>query len=461
MSYHPSDATVQVQTTSNYFALIKAANTVGYFSLVYLTWRFLTHHLDWQLSTGCVVISGSWLALTRIKVDHLLQTYFDVLSRIELELPVLLGISTSVVALFAHALHPIMHVLALAEIAGWTWIFFLFKANQALFKKQGYGPVPIQTWVDPPASVLKPCDLILTSGNVAKGLHETVGHAEVVLKMPDGKMMLLSSNMDKGANLHPLEEVTGPSYKGHYVALHLATPMTESKEREAAEIAVQLVQANKQWAEKENAKLSAVINWLPLPQSTKASLRKTLHVTGYDWFGMFMGRVAKDHWTCIGAALELYHRMGITTNQYGTGLFGFGTTLFDPILPVRFLADPAFDLITTDAEKAEKTGLPTMDKTAVSLNKNSRFILKLSGVEALALLPFIAKIFEGRVIVFWSHYGLKPYFFGALCLYAIGIILALLIKNRSLGLVVAAILSLPFFALPFFEMAIITSMPGF
>jgi hypothetical protein len=99
----------------------------------------------------------------------------------------------------------------------------------------------------------------LTSGNVAKGLHESVGHAEVVLKMPDGKMMLLSSNMDKGANLHPLEEVTGPSYKGHYVALHLAKPMTESKEREAAEIAEQLVAENKQWAEKENAKLSAAI----------------------------------------------------------------------------------------------------------------------------------------------------------------------------------------------------------
>jgi hypothetical protein len=134
LSYHPSDATVQVQTTSN--------------SLVYLTWRFLTHHLDWQLSTGCVVISGSWLALTRIKVDHLLQTYFDVLSRIELELPVLLGIITSVVALFAHALHPIMHVVALAEIAGWTWIFFLFKANQDLGRSAGFSAQTLRSDFD-------------------------------------------------------------------------------------------------------------------------------------------------------------------------------------------------------------------------------------------------------------------------------------------------------------------------
>src|ERR1700677_4438639 len=91
LPYHPSDSTVQVQTTTNYFAVIKAANTVGYFSLIYLTWRFITHNFDWQLSTGCVVVSACWLVLTRIKVDHLLQTYFDVLSRIELELPVFVG----------------------------------------------------------------------------------------------------------------------------------------------------------------------------------------------------------------------------------------------------------------------------------------------------------------------------------------------------------------------------------
>lgn len=61
-----------------------------------------------------------------------------------------------------------------------------------------------------------------------------------------------------------------------------------------------------------------------------------------------MGRVAVDHWTCIGACLELYKRMGVRTNAYGTGLLGFGTTLFDPVMPVRFLSDPAFELITKE-----------------------------------------------------------------------------------------------------------------
>jgi hypothetical protein len=52
-------------------------------------------------------------------------------------------------------------------------------------------------------------------------------------------------------------------------------------------------------------------------------------------------RLAQDRWTCIGACLDLYERLGVRTNPYGTGLLGFGTTLFDSIMSVRFLSDRA------------------------------------------------------------------------------------------------------------------------
>ncbi|MBY0357535.1 MAG: hypothetical protein K2W82_05990 [Candidatus Obscuribacterales bacterium] len=45
--------------------------------------------------------------------------------------------------------------------------------------------------------------------------------------------------------------------------------------------------------------------------------------------------------------------MGVKTNSYGTGLLGFGTTLFDPIMPVRFLSDPAFQLLLKRSETTE------------------------------------------------------------------------------------------------------------
>ncbi|MDQ5933083.1 MAG: hypothetical protein QG574_367 [Cyanobacteriota bacterium erpe_2018_sw_21hr_WHONDRS-SW48-000092_B_bin.40] len=346
--YSPAEPCIAVQRNSAYFDLVKAINTVCYFSLIWLTYKFLSHQLDWQLSGGCVLVSGAWLILTRIKVDHLLQTYFDVLSRIELQLPVVLGLSLSLLALFAKALHPIVHVLALAEIACWIYLFILYRHNKARFKKQGYGPVPLNTIINPPAELLRAGDLLLTSGNVAKRLHESVGHAEVVLEDASGAKMLLSSYMDKGCTLHQLSDLTGPDYDGSYVGLHLQEPWSDEQKARAFAIAQEMVKSNRLWAEAENIRVLKRINFFPLPDWLSSKLKHFFHASGYDWFGTFMGRIAPDRWTCIGAAVELYKRMKVPINHYGTGLLGVGTTLLDPIMPVRFLADPALNLIEKD-----------------------------------------------------------------------------------------------------------------
>jgi hypothetical protein len=354
MVFHPPETSVKIQTSPAYYAFTKAANTVGYFSLLYLTWRFLTWHLDWQLANGCVIISACWLILTRIKEDHLLQTYFDVLSRIEMQLPVVTGFFLSAAALFSRA-HPFDRYLAIAEIFGWIYIYYVYRSNMHRFKKQGFGPVPLNTWVSPPASALTAGDLILTSGNIARQLHESVGHAEMVLEMEDGELALFSSYMDKGTNIHPLTDLTGDGYKGHYVALKLKEPWTFEQKLEATSIAREMVETNRKWAAAENLKLDKFVGRLPLPAPWKNVLKTKLHVSGYDWFGTFMGRVAQERWTCIGACIDLYRRMGVPLNFYGTGLLGFGTTLFDPILPVRFLSDPAFVLITTETKTPGET----------------------------------------------------------------------------------------------------------
>jgi hypothetical protein len=98
---------------------------------------------------------------------------------------------------------------------------------------------------------------------------------------------------------------------------------------------------------------------------------------------------------------------------------------------------------------------------SLSKLKDSRFALMLLAIEVVAFCPFIAKVLEGRAVVFWSHYGVRPYFFGAPGLLGIGVILALCLKNRSVGTAAAIIFSIPMFLLPFFEIVIITSMSGF
>jgi len=356
MPFHPSEASVRLQTTPSYFALVKAANTIGYFALIYLTWRFATGHFDWKISYGCVLINACWLVLTRIKTDHLLQTYFDIFSRLELELPVVSGMILSIAAVLSPC-HWLTKGLAVLEALCWIYIWIIYNRNKQRFKVQGYGPVPINTWVSPPASELAAGDLILTSGNIARDLHESVAHAEMVIQRADGKLGLFSCYMEKGAKIHTLESLTSSNYKGYYIALELRHPWTEDQKVRATSIAEEMVRKNEEWRDHENEKIGKFISRLPLPESTKDYLKKRFWASGYDWFGTFMGRVVPDRWTCIGACVELYHRMGVKTNFYGTGLLGFGTTLFDPIMPVRFLSDPAFVLIEKQQSGADQVAV--------------------------------------------------------------------------------------------------------
>jgi hypothetical protein len=91
----------------------------------------------------------------------------------------------------------------------------------------------------------------------------------------------------------------------------------------------------------------------------------------------------------------------------------------------------------------------------------SKFALLLLTIETTALLPFAVKIFTGRAYVFWSHYGLSRYFWCAMASASLGLMLSFRLKNHSVGILAASILSVPIFLLPFFETAIIVSMPGF
>ncbi|MBY0357534.1 MAG: hypothetical protein K2W82_05985 [Candidatus Obscuribacterales bacterium] len=303
MSYNPPASSVTLQRSQAYFAVTKALNTISYLWIVHLSWRFITHRLDWQLATGCVVISAAWLIITRIKTEHLLRTYFDILSRIEIHLPMIFGILLSTVALFTKA-HTFYHLVAIVEIIIWLYIYGLYKKNQSSFEKQGYGPVPLHTWINPPASELRSGDLILTSGRIAHALHESVGHAETVLRMPDGQWMLFSSYMDKGTSLHPLSELTSAN-EGHYIALHLKEPWNQEQELEAATIAKAMVETDHLWAAQENARSEAIIEALPLPSKFKSALKRfflchRLRLVRY-FYGTYGQRPLDLYWCLPGA----------------------------------------------------------------------------------------------------------------------------------------------------------------
>lgn len=343
-----SYAAQKLTSSDLYFTLHKAATTVAYLFLLILTWRFLTHKLDWRLAVGCNVLSGLWLVLIRLKMSTFLKTYFDVFSRLEIVVPICIGIALSAVAFFGHSAVP-LHLVSLTQFGLWVWIYVVYTQNRKQYIVEGHGPVPRGTWVNPPDDVLEPGDLLLTSGNIATQLHESVGHAAIVVQTERGPLKVLSSHMDSGTTLEPLKSMTSSQkQKGHYIGLRLKKRLTDEQVEQMGKIAQQMVTENRRWAKERNEYTEHFIARLPIGEQFKAKLNKHFQASGYDWFGTLFGRIAKHHWTCIGAALELYHRLGIKTRPYGTGLLGFGTTLFDPIMPVRFLSDPAFELIKKD-----------------------------------------------------------------------------------------------------------------
>jgi len=332
------------------YQLLKAADTLAYLGLGWLTWRFLDGELHWRLAIAAVVLSGGWLAVTFARMSHLLKTYFDVVSRLEVILPAALGAGAALFAVF-DTRYAATRAVAAAELAAWALLVLRYRRNRARFVRRGHGPLPAGCWLNPPADALEPGDLVLTSGMVAAGLRESVGHGETVVRAGDGSLACFTCRMDQGALLHAAPALLADLRRRaiHYIVLRLRHELSPEQAARAEAIARSMIAENQSWAERSNRRRRAVIERLPLPRRVRVRLLHTFHTAGYDWLGLFMGRIAPARWTCIGACLELYHRLGIATNPYGTGLLGAGTTLFDPIMPVRFLSDPAFRLLTEDA----------------------------------------------------------------------------------------------------------------
>lgn len=336
--------------------LLKAVDPISYVALIWLTWRFLDGELHWRIAIGAVVLSGGWLVTTLVRMNHLFKTYFDVLSRLEFSVPWCLGVGLAGFAV-SHTHLASTRVVAAVELLAWALLLVLYRRNRRRYVRQGHGPLPAGCWVSPPAEVLRPGDLILTSGLVAAGLREAVGHGETVIRTRAGGMESLSSYMDRGAVLHPVAEFTSAVRRhGHYVVLRLRDAPGEEQVERAEQIAREMLAENAQWRTRVNERRRTIIGRLPLPAGWKAALARRVDSSGYDWMGLFMGRLAPHRWTCIGACLELYRRLGVQTDAYGTGLLGFGTTLLDPIMPVRFLSDSAFRLVRLDDR--EGSGAP-------------------------------------------------------------------------------------------------------
>lgn len=334
----------------------------------------ITHMSGPEFFRDCVLVSGFWLALTTASWARLLMSYADKMSRVRIGIPVALGLVFSTVAFFGSLLSedyvwrlPILSA-ALLEIGLWSVLYLLQERTRSHFVPKGYGLMPVAAWINPPASAMKEGDIILTSGRVARQTRNTVGHMELVLKRVDGEketLIAFSSYMESGVVFHSLRALCKAEAKmSHYIALRPLVPMSVEQNREALRIAEEMMAVNHVWRETESERRTRLVEkYLPasfdaiflvggyVPALRQWVLKKYLP-TGYDWLGLYTGRRFANRWTCMGACLEVLNKVGMRTRPYGTGLLGLGTGLFNPLMPVRFLAEPSYRLLTIADEAA-------------------------------------------------------------------------------------------------------------
>jgi hypothetical protein len=233
----------------------------GIFAL-FATWRWLHTGFNTEFSLSCLILSGIWLTLTRVHMGYLLRTYFDILSRLQVLLPVAFGIVLSVLAFVSTGVL-LWKGLALGSFAYWGYIFWRYRQNKRNYETVGHGPLPAGAWLNVPLEALRPGDILLTSGRIATKLRESVGHGEIVVRV-GGKLMSFSSYMLYGTVLNPLEEVVGAKNKrGHYIVLRPSVPWTEEETVLAELIVLAMMRENRLWAEQTQARRDRLIARLP------------------------------------------------------------------------------------------------------------------------------------------------------------------------------------------------------
>lgn len=323
--------------------------------MLYLMFQLVTGRLDWGVAAGSLLLGAFWLGITAFSLRELMTTYYDLMSRWRIRLPLIFGVALAVVAFIANDSY-VLRGIALAEGVAWAAIFWGWRRNRDNFVRTGHGLLPAGAWLNPPVAVINPGDLILTSGRMAERMDQAVGHGEVAIVGPDGKLKLLSSYMLKGTVINDAEKLLRIMVKRgeHYVVLRLRKPLTEDQKKRGYAIAEGMLGENIAWREEADAKRKKLIAKLWLPASWKAKLTEKTEfaTTGYSWMGLFIGTKHRDRWTCIGACAEWYDRLRVKMRHYGTGLLGIGTGILDPIQPQRFLTDPALELLN-EQHKAE------------------------------------------------------------------------------------------------------------
>ena len=320
--------------------------------VVFLATVFGAGPFERGLSFAC--LSLSWLLLARFHLDGAEKNFEDRMERRLVFVPLILAAIAAVGTIFC-ATQFFAYVFAALVLTACHVGYRMYQKAGLGYVRVGSGYLPEFAWLNLPLEAIQVGDLILTDGRMARRSRNSMGHSELVLADPKGKLIVFSSWIEKGAIIHTLRALIAQEQKikENYIVLRLKTPLTPEQNARAYQVVEQMLANNKVWKEKVSARRTVWINRIPMPAGLRALLLKYGMSTGYDVIGKYWGGERKDRWSCMAANLFVLRDIGVPVGEYGTGALGICGEV-NPMLPIRFLKDPAYRMLTTVDETTFK-----------------------------------------------------------------------------------------------------------
>lgn len=312
---------------------------------------------------GFVCASLVWLLLAAMHLPEAAAAYEDRLFRRLVMVPLILSVSFSLAGIVVAMLSSQALLAFFALCLLWLCALVDNKFLRAGFGYDtvGSGYLSREVWLNPPVDVIPEGALILTDGRMARRAKNSVGHSELVVKDPNGKLHVASSYIETGVVIHTLRSFIAVERrnKENYIVLVPREPLTLGQSAELFRQAHAVLTANKTWRDSENDRRTRIFSRLPLPRKWRALLLKYCMSNGYDPLGKYWGGSRRDRFTCMAHNLHLLRSVGMPVGEYGTGAFGlFGE--FNPLLPIRLMRDTAYRVLTKADKKVFDASRPTV-----------------------------------------------------------------------------------------------------
>jgi hypothetical protein len=305
----------------------------------------------------CGAVSGA-LLLTQMR--RLLKGYYDRMRRLEVYIPVAVGITLGMMALVLEPSSDTGRV-GFLEVLFWIGIHARYWLMRHRFVRVGDGFLPWATWLNVPANAIQEGDLLLMSGRISRMTKNSVGHVELVVRK-DGKLVTITAYIEKGIVLFKTVRALCKQYSkeggGHYIVLRPRSGFSAYQNQLCIEFAERMLGENKLKVEQCTPKVKARIdfflpNWLcraPLLNRFLPGLKTRLQAkwqpTGYDPISMRVGTHRDGLWTCHWIVLKTLEHAGVPVEAHESGLLGLGTGFLNPPYPVSLMADRHFRLLT-------------------------------------------------------------------------------------------------------------------